>query len=284
MTIISMVLGWLVAGRALRPMRAMTARARQITEENLHERLGPETVDDELGDLAGTFDDMLARLERAFDAQQRFVANASHELRTPVTLERTLLEIALSTPDADADALRHTCERVLASTEQQDWMIEALLVLARSQGGSDVNLPTDLSDLARDAIMLRQQHLDGLTPTTDLHPAPVTGDPALLERLVANLIDNATVHSLTEDGWITVETGSGPSGSWLRVSNSGPELPEMKIPELFEPFRRMGQPRTATSDGVGLGLSIIQAIAVLHGASTQARPLDGGGLRIEVCF
>ena len=250
MALISIVLGWLMGGRALKPLRIMTSRARRITEENLHERLSVNTQEDELGELATTFDDVLARLERAFAAQKRFVANASHELRTPVTLERALLEIAL----------------------------------ARSQGGTDVDAPVDLADLARDAITLREQRADGITIATDLHPAPLNGDPALLERLVANLIDNAISHNVTEDGWINIETGHDGADSWLRVSNSGPEVPEAMIAEIFEPFRRMNGERTATATGVGLGLSIVQAIADVHGAAVETSPVEGGGLRVEVRF
>jgi signal transduction histidine kinase len=284
MAVVSILLGWLLAGRALRPLRTMTSRAREITAESLHERLAVDAREDELGDLATTFDDALARLERAFDAQKRFVANASHELRTPVTLERALLEIALSNPETDAEALRRTCERVLASSKQQQQMIEALLTLARSQGGTDVAAPVDLAELAQDAVALRERRADGLTLATDLHPAPLTGDPALLERLVANLVENAIVHNRAEDGWITVETGHEAAGSWLRVSNSGPEVPEGMISEIFEPFRRMDGERTATATGVGLGLSIVRAIAEVHDAVVDAGPVDGGGLRVHVRF
>jgi signal transduction histidine kinase len=284
MAVVSIVLGWLLAGRALRPLRTMTSRAREITAESLHERLAVDAREDELGDLATTFDGALARLERAFDAQKRFVANASHELRTPVTLERALLEIALSNPETDAEALRRTCERVLASSKQQQQMIEALLTLARSQGGTDVAAPVDLAELAQDAVALRERRADGLVVATDLHPAPLTGDPALLERLVANLVENAIVHNRPEDGWITVETGHEATGSWLCVSNSGQEVPEGMISEIFEPFRRMEGERTATATGVGLGLSIVRAIADVHHAVIDAGPVEGGGLRVHVRF
>ena len=285
MAVISILLGWLLGGRALRPLRAMTSRARRITEENLHERLAVDTQEDELGDLAGTFDGVLARLQQAFEAQKRFVANASHELRTPVTLERVLLETALAAPDADADELRHACERVLASNEQQQRMIEALLTLARSQGGTDVDARLDLADLAQDALTLREHRLQDIIVAADLHPAPLHGDPALLERLVSNLIDNAITHNRPEDGWMTIETGhDGTGGSWLRVSNSGAEVPESMISEIFEPFRRVTGERTATATGLGLGLSIVRAISDVHGASVDAAPIEGGGLRVEVRF
>jgi signal transduction histidine kinase len=284
MAVVSILLGWLLAGKSLRPLRAMASRARRINEETLHERLSADAGEDELGDLATTFDDVLARLERAFNAHKHFVANASHELRTPVTIERALLELALSLPDADAETLRHTCERVLASNKQQQQMIEALLTLARSQGGTDTGDAVDLADLAQDAITLRAQRLEDITLAADLHPAPLTGDPALLERLVTNLIDNAIVHNVASGAWITVETGNESTGSWLRVSNSGPEVPESMIPEIFEPFRRIEGERTATASGFGLGLSIVQAIADVHGAAIAARQVEGGGLEVEVRF
>lgn len=284
MAVVSMLLGWLLAGRALRPLRAMSSRARDITEDTLHERLSVDTQDDELGELASTFDGVLARLERAFAAQKRFVANASHELRTPVTLERVLLETALSDPAADAAELRRACERVLASTEQQGRTIDALLALARSQGAAEVDAAVDLAAQAQEAIALRAPRLDGITLAADLHPAPLAGDPGLLERLVANLIDNAIVHNRAEDPWITVETGRTGATSWLRVSNSGPEVPAEMLEEIFEPFRRLHGERTATAAGLGLGLSIVRAIAEVHGAELTARPVDGGGLQVDVRF
>jgi signal transduction histidine kinase len=282
-TVISVLLGWLLAGKALAPMRMMTARARKINEETLHERLSEDPGEDELGQFAATFDDVLARLERAFTAHKRFVANASHELRTPVTLERALLELALSSPGADAET-RHTMERLLASNQQQEKMIDALLILARSQGGTDTDSAVDLAELAQDAIDLREPQLADITVAADLHPAPLRGDPALLERLISNLVDNAIVHNLGDGAWITVETGNESTGSWLCVSNSGPEVPESTLPEMFEPFRRGEGARTATVPGFGLGLSIVQAIIDVHGATVTAQQVDGGGLSVEVRF
>jgi signal transduction histidine kinase len=285
LAIVSILLGWIVAGRGLAPMRAMTSRARRITEENLHERLSTETSEDELGELARTFDDVLVRLERSFDAQKQFVANASHELRTPVTFERTLLELALASPDADTETLRRTCERVLASNHHQQQMIESLLMLARSQSGTDVNLAVNLADLAEEAMLLRENRLSDLDVTTHLHRAVLQGDPALLERLVSNLIDNAITHNLAAGGWITVETGDTGAGCWLAVSNSGALVPESAAPEIFKPFRRVDAERTATAaGGAGLGLSIVQAIGDVHGAAIKTSPLAGGGLRLEVRF
>lgn len=281
---ISALFGWLLAGRAVRPLRMMTSNARQITEESLHQRVATQTADHEIGELAETLDDMLKRLEQAFDAQKRFVANASHELRTPVALERALLELALASPDTDAETLRRTCERVLASNSRQQQMIEALLMLARSQRGTDIEESVDLAALAQDAITAQQQRLSAVTLAADLRSAPLAGDPAMLERLIANLIDNAIIHNIEEDGWITIETGSDERSIWLRVSNSGPEVPESMTSEIFEPFRRVNGERTATATGLGLGLSIVQAVADLHHAAILTHPLDGGGLRVEVQF
>ncbi|MGH2862086.1 MAG: sensor histidine kinase [Solirubrobacteraceae bacterium] len=284
MVIISVLVAWLLAGRAVRPLRTMVSKARRITEESLHERLAPDVGEDEFGELATTFDDVLGRLERAFDAQKRFVANASHELRTPVTVERALLELTLANPDADTETLRRTCERVLNSAKQQQQIVEALLALARTQTDTTVEATVDLGNLTQAVIALREQQLDALTLATDLRPAPATGDPALLERLIANLLDNAIVHNVAEDGWITIETGTEGANSWLRVSNSGPEVPEAMTSEIFEPFRRIEGERAASATGLGLGLSIVQGIADLHDATIDAHPLDGGGLRVEVRF
>ena len=188
-----------------------------------------------------------------------------------------------SAPQHKAASGKGSNLKQIASSVQQQ-MIEALLALARSQGGTDVQTTVDLADLAQDAITLREQRLHDITLATDLHPAPLAGDPALLERLVANLIDNAIIHNLVEDAWITVETGNEEVGSWLRVSNSGPEVPESMISEIFEPFRRADGERTATAAGLGLGLSIVRAIADVHGAAVEAGPVEGGGLRVEVRF
>ena len=206
MALLSILLGWLVAGRALRPLRTMNQRAREITEESLHQRVGVEPRSDELGELAATFDALLERLERAFEAQRRFVANASHELRTPLTLERALVEVALADPDASVSSLRRCCERVLVSSAQQERVIDALLTLARGQAGVESREPVDLAQLAAELLAARAIDTAALTVEATLDRAVVDGDRALLERMVANLIDNAIAHNIAEDGWITVQT------------------------------------------------------------------------------
>jgi signal transduction histidine kinase len=284
MAILSIVLGWLLAGRALRPLRTMNTRAREITEENLHERLGEDRRDDELGDLAQSFDELLARLERAFDSQRRFVANASHELRTPVTLARTLVEVALADPDASAESLRHVCERVLVSTEQQERMIEALLTLARSQAGVESGVEVDLAEIVGDTLLAREARLAGIEVQSDLQPGVVSGDPALLERLVANLVDNAVLHNAGAERWIRVQTGQTDGRPFLQIVNGGVVIPQEQVQELFEPFRRLQEDRVAGDGGLGLGLSIVQAIATAHEADLTAVARSEGGLAIELRF
>jgi signal transduction histidine kinase len=284
MALASIGLGWLVAGRALEPMRTMNTRARMITAESLHERLGIEDRDDELGDLAAAFDELLGRLERAFDSQRLFVANASHELRTPLTLERTLVEIALADPEASVESLRRVCERVLASTEQQERLIEALLTLARSQAAIEAGTTVDLADVVGDMLLTREARLSGIAVQSELEPALVTGDGALLERLVANLIDNAVVHNDAPEPWIRVKTGELEGQPAIVIANSGPQIPEERVKELFEPFRRLEGDRTSGGEGLGLGLSIVQAIANAHRASLITRTLADGGLEIELRF
>jgi signal transduction histidine kinase len=281
MSVVSIGLGWVMAGRALRPLRTMGIRARGITERNLHERLALEGPDDELKELGDTFDGLLARLETAFESQRRFVANASHELRTPITVERTLVEVALADPNANVESLRRTCERVLAAGEDQERLIEALLTLARSQRGLERREQLDLAAVA--AGVLHEVPADGILIRTELRDAPTDGDPALVERLVANLVDNAIKYNV-DSGWIRAATGVRDGTPTLTVSNSGAVIPRDEAAELIEPFRRLNGDRTSHRGGLGLGLSIVDAIATAHGAQLRAEPREGGGLEIEVRF
>jgi signal transduction histidine kinase len=281
MAIVSIGLGWLMAGRALRPVRTMSERARGISERNLHERLAVDGPDDELKELGDTFDALLARLESAFESQRRFVANASHELRTPITLERTLVEVALADPESDVESLRTTCRRVLAAGEQQERLIEALLTLARSQRGVTCQQDVDLADLAREAI--RGRDTDQVMVEADLAQAPVTGDPALLERLVGNLVDNALRYN-RPGGDVLVRTGTEQGESMLQVSNTGPVVPADQVQGLLEPFRRLDSERTGKPDGLGLGLSIVAAIADVHGAALRPQARPDGGLDVRLRF
>ena len=281
MAMLSIGLGWLMAGRALRPIRTMGARAKGISERNLHERLALEGPNDEFKELADTFDGLLERLQAAFESQRRFVANASHELRTPITLERTLVEVALADPRASVDSLRDTCGRVLAATEQQERLIEALLTLARSQRGLDSREEVDLADAVQE--VLQSVSPSGIRVEVELDDAPTTGDPRLVERLIANLVENA-LHYNVDDGWVSVRTGVRDGRSVLVVSNSGPLIDPSRVDELIEPFRRLNGDRPGHTRGLGLGLSIVSAIAAAHGAELIATPRPGGGLDVEARF
>jgi signal transduction histidine kinase len=281
MALISIWLGWLVAGRALRPLRTIANTAREISATNLHRRLALQGPDDEITQLASTFDDLLARLEASFEAQRQFVANASHELRTPLTLERALVEVALADPAPSVASLREMGERVLTNGEYQERLIEALLTLSRSQRGLEHREPVDLRALTAES--LRATDEADLTVVSELEPAWMTGDPRLLEHLVANLLMNAVRHNVPH-GWVDVRTGTKAGRALLTVENTGETVPADQLDRLFQPFQRLDAGRTATSDGLGLGLSIAQAIAVAHHATITAVPRTGGGLRIEVGF
>lgn len=285
MLVVSIALGWIVAGRMLRPLRTITAAAQQISASNLHQRIGLAGPDDELKDLADTFDGLLGRLEGAFDAQRQFVANASHELRTPLARQRTLLEVALADPEASAGSLSATCRRVLVAGEQQERLIEALLTLARSQRGLARRTPVDLAAVADDVVETRRTEAEkrGLTLTADLAPARALGDERLAERLVANLVDNAIRHNVA-GGKVWVRLAGAPGEAVLSVANTGPTIPPGEVGRLFLPFRRLDATRTAHRDGHGLGLSIVNAIAEAHGAAVRGRPLADGGLEVEVRF
>jgi len=285
MTVVSIGLGWLVAGRVLGKLRTITAAARSISASSLHARLTLDGPDDELKELGDTFDGLLARLEAAFGTQRQFVANASHELRTPLARQRTLIEVALADPEPSVAALQDVCTRVLATGEQQERLIEALLTLARSQRGLDRREPIDLAAIAGEVLEARrpEAELRGLTVTAALQPAPVLGDPRLAERLAANLVDNAIRHNVAH-GVVQITTGVRAGHAVLAVWNTGPLIPPDQVPRLFQPFQRSGADRTGTREGQGLGLSIVAAIAEAHGAWLRASALTGGGLRVQAGF
>lgn len=287
MTVASIALGWLVAGRVLRPLRTMTATTRKISERNLHERLALSGPRDELKDLADTVDGLLARLETAFGAQQRFVANAAHELRTPLTLWRALLEEKLTDPDATIDEFRATSRRLLALGEEQERLLESLLTLASSERGLDRRQPFDLAAVVE--AVLRDPPSEtkrlGVRIETEIEPAPAAGNAALAERLVRNLIDNAVGHNVPA-GRVRVRTGTGAGGAFVSVLNDGAVIPAAAVERLFEPFQRLGTDRTAPTDDHhhGLGLSIVRAVATAHHATLLAEARPEGGLAVEVTF
>jgi signal transduction histidine kinase len=285
MAAISAGAGWLVAGRVLRPLRTITAAARDISATSLHRRLALTGPDDELKELGDTFDGLLARLDASFAAQRQFAANASHELRTPLAWQRTLVQVALADPEADFASLRAACERVLASGAHQERILEALLTLTRGQAGLDKREPFDLATLAGHVLAARQPGAQDrqLAIHTALAPAPATGDPRLAERLIANLADNALAHN-TPGGYIEIVTGIKNSRAVLSVINTGPVIPAAAVGGLLRPFQRLGADRTGHGEGLGLGLSIVQAITQAHGATLTIRPQPAGGLHAEVSF
>ncbi len=280
--VFAVLVGWLVAGRMLRPIRTITRAARRISSTRLHERLGLDGPDDELKELGDTLDDLLARLEAAFEAQRRFVANASHELRTPLTRERTLVQVALG-GHCTPDEWRSTGQELLASNREQEMLIDALLTLASSESGLDQQERTDLAEISRTVLTRPGPDRLGLHIETALHPAPLDGDPRLIERLVANLVDNAIGHNLA-DGSVQISTDTTDGQAVLTVTNSGPIIPPGQIERLFQPFQRLDPRRVQHRNGHGLGLSIVRAIAAAHGATISAQPLPQGGLSLSLAF
>jgi signal transduction histidine kinase len=282
MTIASGGAGWFVSGRVLRPVRAITETARRASDQHLGERIGMTGPQDELRELADTFDDMLERLDRAFAGQRVFVANASHELRTPLTIMRTAIDVTLAKPGRTQAQLEEMAERVRRRIDAAERMIDGLLTLAVSEQGLACRVSLDLAALAEDAVETASAGIGrlGLTVLAELGPAPTTGDPKLLERMVWNLVDNAVRHNET-GGWIRMTTCCAAGKARFSISNSGAVVPADAVAAILQPFRRMAD-RTGSEDGVGLGLSIVQAVSATHDAGLDVHPLDGGGLEVTV--
>jgi signal transduction histidine kinase len=311
---------YLVSGRALRSLHQVTTTAQRLSTDTLDQRIDHAGPDDEVKELADTFDAMLDRLSGAFGSQQRFVANASHELRTPLAVMRTEIDVTLADPDASVEELRRMGTVVRAASDRANDLIEALLLLARTEAQAGrlekqvlvdlaVGVRTTLAAISRETGRLQ------LTVETDFRPALVLGDPNLLERLAGNLVENAVRHNV-DGGWVRVGTvtaggrarlvvaSSGPvvenavryntrgglvsvrtstedDRVYLVVANTGPQVSRAEVPGLFEPFRRGGRERTGTR-GAGLGLSIVGAVVTAHGGTVSAAPLPGGGLEVTV--
>jgi signal transduction histidine kinase len=284
-TIASALLGWFASGRVLRPLREMTATAETISAGNLDRRLALVGPDDEFKRLGDTFDDLLARLQSAFESQRRFVANASHELRTPLTLERALLQVTLADPDASAATLRAACEELLESGRDQERLLEALLTLTSSERGLDHREPLDLAKLADRVLRAGRPAIErrAINLVTALAPAPIAGDPHLIERLITNLIDNAVSYNV-QGGRLEVATATDSGRSWLSVANTGSVVTSDQLGRMFEPFQRLNGGRAAPDGHHGLGLSIVRAIATAHDATVDARARPGGGLALTVSF
>jgi signal transduction histidine kinase len=282
MGILSGAAGWLVAGRALRPVHAITAAAHRASEENLGERLALEGPNDELKELADTYDAMLGRLDAAFASQRRFVADASHELRTPLTVMRTAIDVTLAKPGRTPAQLEDMAAEVRQAVDRAEALIEALLTLARSERGILSREQADLAVLAEDALDAAAPAIraGSLHVKTALLAAPTSGDLVLLERLVANLVDNAVRHN-PPDGWIQVATGMRGDASYVTVANGGPQIPQDMAAQLFEPFRRLNG-RTGSVPGAGLGLSIVRTVTTAHHGDVIARSRPEGGLEVSV--
>lgn len=280
-------LGWLIAGRVLAPLHRVTETARRITtapaaDRGLHERIALSGPDDEVKDLADTFDTMVERLDRSFDGQRRFVANASHELRTPLTLNRALVEVAMHRRTASED-VRQLGENLLEINTRHERLINGLLLLASSESELTDRRPVDLADVVSHVVAQTAQEAKRLGITVHEGPgeAPTSCDAMLLERLVHNLVENGIRHNTGADaGWVRVisRTRRDDGRAEIEVSNTGPAVPLYDIPALFEPFRRLGPDRLVTARGAGLGLSIVRSIARAHDGEVTARPRDGGGL------
>ncbi|GHF97464.1 MULTISPECIES: ATP-binding protein [Amycolatopsis] len=277
---LAVLFGWLMAGRALRPLHDITSAARRLEAGKLDRRINLEGPPDELKELADTFDGMLDRLAESFDSQKRFVANASHELRTPLAVQRTLIEVAMADPDVPTE-LKKLGTHLLHTNERSERMIEGLLVLARSDRGLHARTPVRLDEVAAAVVRATaaQAEAAGVAVETRLRPRTVAGDPVLLERLVTNLVVNAITYN-TAGGWVYVEVRGDPA---LEVRNSGPVVPPEAVPTLFEPFRRLGgAERTGDTRNAGLGLSIVRSVAQAHGGRAEAQPGRRGGLAVTV--
>jgi signal transduction histidine kinase len=281
MTALSVLLGWLVAGRALRSLQDITAAARRVSQDNLDERIALQGPRDELKELADTFDAMLERLQAAFASQRRFVANASHELRTPLSVMRTELEVTLADPQASNAELRAMAETVHEALDRTERLVQALLTLARSEGAVTRRDPVDLAAAARLALdhTARDAQAAQLDVAADLRAAPVRGDRRLLERLVANLVENAIGHNRPR-GHVSVSTTTRNGHSIVEVVNDGDVLDPATLPRLLEPFQR--NDRGARGDGAGLGLSIVRSVAHAHGGDVVLAAGSSGGLRATV--
>ena len=281
-TLISALLGWIVAGRVLRPVHAITAAARRASEENLSERIALTGPSDELKELADTFDGMLARLDSAFASQRRFVANASHELRTPLTVMRTAIDVTLAKPTRTPAQLEAMATEVRHAVDRAEALIEALLTLARSDRGQGPRGAVDLAVFAEDALDAAMPAIRAMSITVDsaLEPGTAVSDPVLVERLVTNLIDNSVRHNI-QDGWIQVRTGHRDGMAFISVANSGPVIPAQTVASLFEPFhRRHPHPGPDGTEGAGLGLSIVQSVVAAHHGHVVAQPVPHGGLEV----
>ncbi|MEU8803658.1 HAMP domain-containing sensor histidine kinase [Spirillospora sp. NPDC048819] len=275
--------GWLLADRALRPVHKITETAGRVARSHdLSERISYEGPRDDVKELADAFDTMLGRLAGAFDGQRRFVANASHELRTPLAINRTLVDVAVRRPDA-TDDVKRLGESLLVVNGRHERLIDGLLTLAGTENAVTGAGPLDLADVAGHVLdqAAAEAEARGVVAVRGLGPAPASGDPVLVERLVQNLVENAIRHN-HDGGDLAVATGEKDGWAEVVVTNTGPVVPAYEIETIFEPFRRLGNDRVRSDRGSGLGLSIVRATATAHGGTVTAAPRPGGGLVVTV--
>ncbi|GHA23113.1 two-component sensor histidine kinase [Streptomyces spiroverticillatus] len=279
--LLSVVLAWWLAGRVLRPVDVITETARRLSGSNLDQRIALDAPPGELKRLADTFDEMLGRIEQLVTAQRRFAANAAHELRTPLALQRAAAEIGLA-GEPDAERVRTIRQKLIELSDDSAQTIESLLTLARAEQGLDAPEPVALHTLAASAALATEAEAQerGIALDLDLRPLQVDGDPVLLTRLLHNLLANALRYN-HRDGRVTLSTA--PDGT-LTVSNTGPVVPAESAPRLFEPFHRLQPRRHSPTEGVGLGLALVASIARAHGAQAHAEPNPDGGLTVRVMF
>ncbi len=280
MSVISIALGWLVAGRVLAPLRTMTTQTRRISERNLHERLALPGPADELKDLADTIDGLLARLEAAFAAQRRFVANASHELRTPLAMMRTSLDVAAAKPGTIPIQLTVLDAKLREGLDQADRLLESFLELARAEHPQPDQQPNvALAPLLTATIAQRQPEVAAkrITIERSIADVHIAGSETLLTRMLDNLVENAIRHN-DPGGWVRIDAGADSQSARISVQNGGPLLDEQQVARLAQPFQRLGAERTGSRDGVGLGLSIVSAIATAHRGKLELHSRPSGGM------
>jgi signal transduction histidine kinase len=285
MALVSGLLAWFVAGRVLAPLRTITATAERISDTNLNERLAMPGPRDELRLLADTIDRLLERLEAAFDAQRRFVANASHDLRTPLAMMRTTLDVAIAKPGGVPAQTRELDAELRVDLDHADRLLESFLTLARAQDGQlDEHDRVALEALITAALTARADQIIAkrLTVETHLAAVEVAGSATLLRRMVENVIENAVHHNQAGGSIELTLTPLNGQRAKLIIDSSGPLLDQSAVAELAQPFTRLGQDRTGSQNGHGLGLSIVAEVAAAHGGSLELAARAEGGLRVQI--
>jgi signal transduction histidine kinase len=275
--------GWVVSGRVLRPLNQITETARGVASRTIHRRIALDLPPGEVKSLADSFDSMLDRLDQAFAGQSRFISNAAHELKTPLVVNRTLVEVAMMRRDSPPE-IQQLGENLLSVNARHERLIDALLTLARAEESIGERLPVDLADLVTVVVgrAREQAEAHGVRIGVSLSGALTSGDPVLLEQVVTNLVDNAIRYNV-DGGWVEIRTGRSVAGAQVEVANTGAVISPHEVPLLFEPFRRL-KDRVGSAAGSGLGLSIVRAVARSHGGDAVAFPRDGGGLVVRVAL